>query len=65
MNGPGSGAVAGAVKLTGDAIQATRDRLEEMVSVADNSKAIASRPELLIVENIKILSGLPVTFVVG
>ncbi len=39
------GAVAGAVKLTGDAIQATRDRLEEMVSVADKANARGLSPE--------------------
>lgn len=33
------GAVVGAVKLTGDAIQATRDRLVEMVDVADKAQS--------------------------
>jgi hypothetical protein len=39
------GAVAGAVKLTGDAIQATRDRLTEMVDVADKANARGLSPE--------------------
>jgi hypothetical protein len=39
------GAVATAVKLTGDVIQATRDRLTEMVDVADKANARGLSPE--------------------